>query len=108
MSEVVLGDDLFSKYVQTDLLHGVDLFGRIQGEVVVLVIILDGSGIDRLVPGMRGVFGARVCWMLELVEGFLNVCGHLDVTNHFSVVPINGQTTIEGASLVNGYSIQLL
>ena len=73
-----------------------------------LVSILDGSAIDRLVPGVRDVFGARGCWMMELVEGFLNVCGHGDVTSPFVVVPIKGETTIDGASPVNGDGIQLL
>ena len=46
--------------------------------------------------------------MMELVEGFLDVCGNVDVTNPFVVVPINGETTIEGASPVDGDCIQLL
>ena len=46
--------------------------------------------------------------MLELVEGFLNVCGHGDVTRPFVLVPIKGDTTIEGASPVNGDIIHLL
>ena len=73
-----------------------------------LVSILNSSVIDGLVPGMRGILGARGYWMLELVEGFLDVCGHGDVTSPFVVVPIKGETTIEGASTVNGDSIQLL
>ena len=73
-----------------------------------LVSILDGSAIDRLVPGMRGVLEARECWILELVEGFLNVCGHGDVTSTFVIVPIKGETKIEGASPVDGDGIQLL
>ena len=73
-----------------------------------LVSILDGSTIDGLVPGMRGVLGTRGFWMLELVEGFLDVCGHGDVTSPFVVVPINGETKIKGASPVDGDSIQLL
>ena len=66
-----------------------------------LVIILDGSAIDELVPGMRGVLGARGRWMLELVEGFLDLCGHGYVTSPLVVVPINGETAIEGASPVD-------
>ena len=73
-----------------------------------LVSILDGSAINRLVPSMRGVLGARECWMLELVEGFLNVCGHGNVKSTFVVVPIKGETTIEGASPVDEDSIQLI
>ena len=46
--------------------------------------------------------------MLELVEGFLDVCGHGDFTSTFVVVPIKGETTIEGASSSDGDSIQLL
>ena len=46
--------------------------------------------------------------MLELVEGFLNVCGHGYVTSPFVVVPIKGDITIEGASPVDGDGIQLL
>ena len=40
--------------------------------------------------------------------GFLDVCGHGDVTNHLVVVPINGETSIEGSSPVDGDSIELL
>ena len=46
--------------------------------------------------------------MLELVEGFLNVCGHGYVTSHFFVVPIKVETKIEGSSPVDGYVIHLL
>ena len=46
--------------------------------------------------------------MLELVEGFLNVCGHGGVTSPFVVVPIKDETTKEGDSPVDGDSIQLL
>ena len=46
--------------------------------------------------------------MLKLVEGFLDVCGRVDVTNSLVVVPINGETAIEGFSLVYGDSIELL
>ena len=46
--------------------------------------------------------------MLKLVEGFLDVCGHGDVTYDLIVVPVNGETAIEGFSPVNGYSIYLL
>ena len=62
--------------------------------MVVIVGILDGSAICRLVPGVRGVLGAGGFWMLELVEGFLDVVGHGDVTNPFVVVTIKGGTTI--------------
>ena len=57
---------------------------------------------------MRGVFGARGRWVLKLVEGFLDVCGHGYVTNTLVVVPINGETTIEGSSQVEGDSIEIL
>ena len=76
------------------MLHEVDGFGRQQWEIVVLFSIFDVSAIDGLVPGMRGVLGARRFWMLELVEGFLDVCGNGDVTSPFVVVPIKGETTI--------------
>ena len=46
--------------------------------------------------------------MLELLEGFLDVCDHGDVTSPFVVVPIKSDTTIQGASPVNGDIIQLL
>ena len=90
------------------MLHEVDGFGRQQGVIVVLVSILDGSAIERLVPGMRGVLGARGCWMLELVRGSLNVYRHGDVKNPFVVVLIKGDTTIEGSIPVDGDIIQLL
>ena len=69
-------------------------FGGNRGGIVGLVSILNGSAIDRLVPGMRGVLGARGRWVLKLVEGFLDVCGRGDVTNDLVVVPVNGETTI--------------
>ena len=46
--------------------------------------------------------------MLKLVEDFLDVFGHGDVTNIFVVVPINGETAIEGSIPVDGDSIELL
>ena len=52
------------------MLHKVGGFGRHKGRIIVLVGILDGSAIDGLVPGMRGVLGTGGCWMPELVEGF--------------------------------------
>ena len=73
-----------------------------------LVSILDGSAIYRLVPGMMCFLGERGYWMLELVEVLLNVCGYGYVTSTLVVVPIKGETAIEGASPVDGYSIQLL
>ena len=76
------------------MLHEVDEFGGQQGGIVGLVSILDGSAIYGLVPGMRGVLGARGRWMLKLVEGFLYLCGHVNVTNTFVVVPNNVETPI--------------
>ena len=46
--------------------------------------------------------------MLKLVEGFLDLCGHGDVTNALVVVPINGETAAEGSSPIDGDSIELL
>ena len=46
--------------------------------------------------------------MLKLVEGLLDVCGHEYVTYALVIVPVNGDTTIEGSSPVYGDSIQLL
>ena len=59
-----------------------------------LVSILDRSAIYKFVPDVRGVLGERGCWMLELLEGVLDVCGHGDVTSPFVVVPIKYETTI--------------
>ena len=59
-----------------------------------MVSILDGRAIDRLVSGMRGVLGSRGRWVLKLVEGFLDVCGHGDVTYALVLVPVNGETAI--------------
>ena len=73
-----------------------------------MVRILDSSAIDGLVLGMRSILGARGRCMLKLLEGFLDVCGHGDVTNPLVVVPINGETTIEGSSPINGDIIELL
>ena len=46
--------------------------------------------------------------MLKLVEGLLDVCVHGDVTYALVVVPVNGETAIEGSSPVNGDSIYLI
>ena len=70
-----------------------------------MVRILDGSAIYRLVPGMRGVLGARGRCVLKLVEGLLDVCGNGDVTYALVIVPVNGETAIEGSSPVNGNSV---
>ena len=88
-----------------DLLHEVDGLGRQQGGIVGLVSILDRSAIDRLVPGMRGVLGARGRRVMKLVEGLSDVCGHRDVTYALVVVPVNGETAIKGTSPVDGDSI---
>ena len=73
-----------------------------------MVSILDGSAIYRLVPGIRGVLGARGSWLLKLVEGLLDVCGHVDVTYALVVVPVTGETALEGSSTVDGDSIYIL
>ena len=67
--------------------------------------ILDGSTIDILVLGMRGVLGSRGSWVMKLVEGILDVCGHGDVTYALVVVTVNGETSIEGTSPVDRDSI---
>ena len=72
---------------------------------VKLVSILDGSAIDRLVTSMRSVFGARGYWVLKLVVGLLDVCGHGDVTYALVLVPVNGETAIDVSSPVDGDSI---
>ena len=46
--------------------------------------------------------------MMKLVQGFLYVCGHGDVTNPLVGVPIDVETAIEGSSPVHGDSIDLL
>ena len=46
--------------------------------------------------------------MLKLLEGLLDVFGHVDVTNTLVVVPINGETAIEGSSPIDGDIIELL
>ena len=43
--------------------------------------------------------------MLKLVEGFLDVCGHGDVTYALVLVLVNGEIEIEGSSPVDGDSI---
>ena len=90
------------------LIHEVGGFGRQKELILVLVGILDGSAIDGLVPGMRGVLGEGGGWILGLLEGFLGVCGHGYVTSPFFLVTIKGETTIKGASPVDRDSIHLL
>ena len=46
--------------------------------------------------------GERGRWLLKLVEGLFDVCGHEDVTYALVVVPVNGETAIEGSSPVDG------
>ena len=43
--------------------------------------------------------------MLKLVEVLLDVCGRGDVTYALFVFPVNGETSIEGSSTVDGYII---
>ena len=50
---------------------------------------------------MRVVLGARGSGVLKLVEGLFDVCGHGDVTYALVVVPVDGETAIEGTSSVN-------
>ena len=76
--------------------------------MVRLVSTLDGSTIDGLVPGMRGFLGARGRCRMRLVAGFLDICEYGYVTSPLFVVPINGETAIEGSCPVDGYSIELL
>ena len=76
------------------MMHEFDGLGRQNGGIVWMVIILDGSAIDRLVPGMRGVLWVRGRWVMKLVESLLDVCGHGDVTYALVVVPVNGDTAI--------------
>ena len=73
--------------------------------MVGLVSILDGCAIDRLVPGMRGVLGERGRRVMKLVEGLFDVCGHGNVTDALVVVPVDGETSIEGTSPVDGNSV---
>ena len=54
---------------------------------------------------MRGVLGARGRRVLKLVEGLFDVCGHGDVTHALVVVPVDGETEIEGTSSFDGNSI---
>ena len=86
-------------------MYEVDGLGRQQGGIVGLVSILDGCAIDSLVPGMRVVLGERGRRMLKLVEGLFDVYGHGDVTYALVVVPVDGETAIEGTSPVDGDSI---
>ena len=87
------------------MLDQVDGLGRQQGGIVGLVSILDSCAIDRLVPGMRGVLGARGRVVPKLVEGLFDVCGHGDVTYALFVVPVDGETAIDGTSPVDGNSV---
>ena len=43
--------------------------------------------------------------MLKLVEGLSGVCGHGDVTYALVLVPVNGETALEGTSPVDIDSI---
>ena len=43
--------------------------------------------------------------MLKLVEGLYDVCGHGDVTYALAIVPVNGDTAIEGSSPTDGDSV---
>ena len=80
--------------------RSMDLGGN-RGGTVGLVSILDDSAIDRLVPGIRGVLGERGSGVLKISD----VCGHVYVTYALFIVPVNGETAIEGTSPVYGDSI---
>ena len=43
--------------------------------------------------------------MLKLVEGLFDVCGHRNVTYALVVVPVDGDTAIEGTIPVDGNSV---
>ena len=43
--------------------------------------------------------------VLKLVEVLLDVCEHGDVTYALAIVPVNGETSIEGSHPVDGDSI---
>ena len=43
--------------------------------------------------------------MLKLVEGLFDLCGNVDVTYALVVVPVDGETAIEGTSPVDGNSV---
>jgi hypothetical protein len=57
------------------------------------------DGFDPLVWGML-LFGGW--WMVELLEGPINVVGHGDVHIAFRVVPIKDEAAVEGAGPVDG------
>ena len=42
---------------------------------------------------------------MKLMEGLLDLCEHGDVTYALVVVPVNGETAIEGSSPFDGDSI---
>ena len=90
------------------MLDEVDGLRRQQGGIVGLVSILDDCAIDRLVPGMRGVLGARWRRVMKLVEVLFDVCWNGDVTYELVIVPVDGKTAIEGTSPFDGNSIKLL
>jgi len=56
--------------------------------------ILHLGAIGRFLPGVRQMLGLRGWWMLEALEGVLNVSGHGDIAGALVIVPIDGETTV--------------
>ena len=54
---------------------------------------------------MRGVLGARGRRVMKLVEGLFDVCWHGNATYALVVVPVDGETAIEGTSPFDGNSV---
>ena len=79
------------------LLHKVDgLWGKLGGGVGV-VGVLDFGAVGGGIPGMRGILWERRLGVLELVQRFLKVIGHGNVASPSRLIPLDVDTTEQGA-----------
>ena len=53
---------------------------------------------------MGTVLGPRRCGVTEFVESGFDIVGHREFTGALLVVPVEGNSAIEGRCAINGYS----
>jgi len=56
---------------------------------------------------LRRMLGPHGWWMLEALEGVLDVSGHGDIAGALVVVPIDGETTVAAAGPVLAHLVLL-
>ena len=90
------------------MLHKFDFFCRQEGRRVIVLCVLDVPSVGGFGPGVWGMLGALGCWMLEFQQVCLEIFGHVYVTGVCGVVPVDGESTEEGTSPVDGDGVEFL